>query len=63
VIAAAWMASKEPPADIFLGSAKWAVVTTESSPHGVRIPAVCSDLGLDCMDLRSLFAQESWVLR
>ena len=63
VIAAAWVAAKEPPADLFLGSAKWAVVTTQRSPHGVRIPGVCSDLGLDCLDLQSFFAQEGWVLR
>jgi len=63
VIAAALVASKEPPADIFLGPVKWAVVATERSPHGVRIPTVCSELGLDCLDLRSLFARENWVLR
>jgi len=41
---------------------KWAVVTTERSIQGVRIPGVCNAVGLECLDLRNFFEYEGWVL-
>ncbi len=62
VIAAAWLASQEPTTDLFAAGTKWAVVTTERSIQGVRIPGVCNAVGLECLDLRNFFEYEGWVL-
>ena len=37
-------------------------VVTEENPGGNRIPQVCSDEGVDCVNLADLIEREGWVL-